>query len=345
MENNENKRGKEVPKIDLIGYIKNKQDIQSSMTNISIQNLFLLLERGDPFTTISRQILLAESIELISGIVIPRDILEYRGFLLNIERAMTYFYLFHKIFHYYEDSHYSQLLINSFIALQHIFEIVWEFRFPWGIIRPAAMLKPISSKSIPKIKKILINQKKIAYKIARKIQRSSVLKSQLNPIKTLSKDDIRKTGLTGSIGKTIGILPRFKTRTPNNGRTSAQYLSQYAYTDDNSLWNLLRINYVELILALNRSVILLKPFDIKTIYPDDQKINGEITQSFQTVLGDIYLTINISNNKVNYYNYISPLLINKFGMEEMLKGCPISLSPLILLFYHPEILGISEQLP
>ncbi|MHA2073193.1 MAG: hypothetical protein ACW97X_01085, partial [Candidatus Hodarchaeales archaeon] len=117
MENNENKKGIEVPKIDLIGLIKNKQDKQLSMTNISIQNLFLLLERGDPFTTISRQILLAESIEFISGIVIPRDILEYRGFLLNIERAMTYFYLFHKIFHYYEDSYYSQLSINSFIAL------------------------------------------------------------------------------------------------------------------------------------------------------------------------------------------------------------------------------------
>lgn len=344
MENNENMKNRETPKIDLSSFIKSKQDKQSSMTNISIQNLFLLLERGDPFTTISRQMLLAESIELISGMVIPRDFLEYRGFLLNIEQAMTFFYLFHKIFHFYEDSSHSQLSLNSFAALQYIFEVAWELRFPWGIIRPAGMLKPILSENIPKIRKILVNQEKNAYTIAKKLENSLILKTQLDPIKTPTKDDFRITGLTGSFKRTLGIIPSFWPRNSNNGRKSAQYFIQYAYTDNNTLWNLLRITYTELILALNRSLKLLKPFSIKSDYPNDQKVEGEITQSFQTTLGEIHLTINIVNDKVKYFNYIPSQLTNKLGIEKMLKKCPSSLSPLILYFYHPEYSEFLEQL-
>jgi Ni,Fe-hydrogenase III large subunit len=337
-------RDETVPKIDLSTYLSKKREKQISMTDISLSNLFLLFENGDPFTLISRQILLSESVELISGKDISKEILEYRGFLLNIERAMTYFYLFYKIFDYYDDSNYSRLSLNSFAALQFIFKIAWEFGFPWGVVRPAAMLKPILPDRIPAIKKILENQEKIAYKIAKKIENSNRLKNQLDSIKTLTYDDLRKNGLTGPINRTLGSITLFRSRSSINGRRSAQNFVQFAYTDNNTLWNLLRISHVELILALNRALILLKPYNVKTFNLDEEKLNGEITQSLQTTLGEIYLTINISDNRAKYFNYIPPQLSNKLGIEKIMEKCPSSLYPLIFHFYHPEYSAKMEQL-
>jgi len=315
--------------------LKVKQHKQTTMTNVSLSNLFLLLERGDTLTSISRQVFLSELVELIGGIFVSDDIWYYRGLLLNIERSMTYFYLFDKIFNFFEDSFLSQLSYECFTVFQRLFENMWELRFPWGFIRPGTMLEPIESRTIPDIKKILRFLESRAFTIAKKIESSSQLKTQLTTIKTLGKEEIRKTGMTGPIDRTIGILPRLNSISTINLRKSSAHFIQYAYTSNNNMWNLLRVSYVELILSLNRISKFLKPYPVMKGNISKERLDGDNTCSFQTVLGEGHFTLNISQDKVSYFNYIPPQIVNSQGIETLVNKTPVSFHPLLSLFHQP----------
>ncbi len=323
--------------IDFNEILKIKNHKQTIMTNISLSNLFLLLERGDSLTSISRQVVLSEIIELISGSIVSDNIWKYRGLLLNIERAMAYFYLFDKIFQYFGDSNYSHLAYECFLAFQQIFEIAWEIRFPWGFIRPGAMLEPIEIHNIPKIKKILLFQELSASSIAKRIEKSAKLRKQLQEVKILENDEIRKSGITGPINRTLGILPNPIHVSTEIARKSSEYFIQYAYTRKSNLWNLLRVSYAELILALNRISKLLKPFNVEKNDLTKKEIFGDFINTFQTVFGEGYLTVSISHSKVSYFNYIPPQIVNRLGIEQLIEKCPPSIHPLLLLYYQPVI--------
>lgn len=321
--------------IDLNEILKIKNHKQTIMTNNSLSNLFLLLERGDSLTSISRQVALSEVIELISGSIVSDNIWRYRGLLLNIERAMTYFYLFDKIFQYFGDLNYSQLAYECFEDFQQIFEIAWEIRFPWGFIRPGAMLEPIEIHNIPKIKKILLSQEINAYSIAKRIEKSAKLRKNLQEVKMLENNGMRKSGITGPINRTLGILPNPIHVSTETVRKSSEYFIQYAYTKKSNLWNLLRVSYAELILALNRIFKLLKPFSAEKKDLTKKEIFGDFITTFQTVFGEGYLSVSISYSKVSYFNYIPPQIVNRMGIEQLIEKCPRSLCPLIILYYQP----------
>lgn len=321
---------------DLNDYLQIKREKQRLMKDISLSRLFFLLERQNGLNAISHQVHLSETIELIAGIIVSDDIRQYRGLLLNIERASIYFYLFYWVFRFLSEFKASRLALESYSSFWYFFEFLWELQFPWGLIRPGAISHPISHTQVPEIKKVILFQQKNAWKIAKSIERKTNIQNALKGVETLSLDMVKMTGITGPIARASGITPPLITPFSSPTRQSAQNFLKYTYATENNLLNVLRVGYTELILTLNRISQLLKGYSITSI-DTPKSSNGEATTSFSTTLGESHLTVNIFDDQVTYANFIPPQMINITGVIKNLSTCPISLQSVILLFFDPEI--------
>lgn len=318
-------------------YLQRKHKKQKFMMNVPISRLFYLLERERPLLSITRQIHLSETIELITGIFIPENIREYRGLLLNLERSMTYFYIFHKFFNFLGYSKLAETAYTGYFSFQRILETLWQFRFPWGIIRAGGVLKPIYPTVIPEVQKLIRSQQKCARFIAKFIEKKSEIKNKLIPLETLNAEGAVKLGITGPIARSLGVIPSNNAKKSDLARKSAISLIQNAYTNDGNLWAVFRVCYAELILSLERAFQLLKPYSLKSQNNLKNSIVGEATSSFTAVLGQTYLTVSISNNQATYFNYIPPEMVNMAGITRILTNYPNSNNFLIFLFFDPRI--------
>lgn len=327
---------------NLTRYLHNKRDKQRVMKDIPLSKLFFLLERKQPLNAISHQVHLSETIELIRGTIPSDDIRQYRGVLLNIERAMIYFFLFHWTFRFFKDYEAAKTAFKGYSSFHYIFDTLWQLQFPWELIRPTAILQPFPLTRIQEIQKIILFQQKIAWYIAKRIERESTIKKTLENIEILSLNAVKTTGITGPIARASGAIPPLITPSSIPSRQSAQHFLKYAYSNDNNLWNALRVSYAELILALNRISHLLQEFTIKSLDTFDKPFNGEATSSFSTVLGESHLTVNISDNEVTYFNFIPSQMSNMTGFIKILSTCQISLRAFVLLFFDPEMQFILE---
>ncbi|MHA2245180.1 MAG: hypothetical protein ACXADY_09435 [Candidatus Hodarchaeales archaeon] len=321
----------------LTKYLRRRRQKQILMTNIPLSKLFFLLERQQPLNTVSNQVHLSETIELIRGTIVSDDIRQYRGLLLNIERAMIYFYLFYWIFRFFENHNAARKSFEGYSSFLHIFESVWQLKFPWGLIRPAAILQSFPLSKIPEIRKIIVFQQKKAWQIAKCIERKTTIKTILKEVKILSLNNVKTTEITGPIARASGAIPSLIVPSSVPTRQSAQQFLKYAYATDNNLLNVLRVGYVELILALNQISQLLQVFPIKSLDTSMKPLNGEATSSFSTILGESHLTVNISDDQVVYFNFIPPQMSNMSGFTKILSTCPTSQKPIALLFFDPEI--------
>jgi len=313
------------------------------LKNIPISKLFTIIERENPLLSISHQIHLSEVLELIEGIIVSEDIRSYRGLLLNLERVQTLFYIFYKIFLFFEDVQDAYISYNGYLNVQGIFNKLWQFHYPWGLIRPGTVLQPIPPTILPKIRKILRVQQKSGERISKTIEKNKLISTTLKEIELLTKTDAETLGLTGPILRSLGIIYPNGSKGPSIIRYSAHNYLQYAFTTENDLWNLLRVCYVELILALDRSCQLLKPFSIQREETQRNPLNGEASSTFPTVLGHMHLTIEISDDYVTYFNIIPPEMVNVVGITKILSKTPISLHPLIFLFFDPRIPIIRDE--
>lgn len=322
---------------NLTEYLRLKREKQRLRTDVTLSELFSSLETEQSLNIISRQIHLSETIELIMGILVTSDMTQYRGLLLNFERVMIYFYLFHRIFQLLKEFQMAKAALRGYSSFQRIFETLWELKVPYGVIRPAAITQPLLEGKIPKIRHIFQDQEKISRRISKHIERKIKIKDTLKKFDLLSPDDTKSIGLTGPIARASGVLPVLNPITSTYPRKSAQDFIQYTHTSESNLWASLRVGYVELILALNRISLLLKayPASVETI--SQETVNGEITSSFLTTLGNSYLTINISDGTVKYFNYIPDQMTNMVGITKLLSMCPDELKSIILLLYNPEI--------
>ncbi|UCG90641.1 MAG: hypothetical protein JSU57_02625 [Candidatus Heimdallarchaeota archaeon] len=322
---------------DLTKYLSKKRAKQRLRTDISLSKLFFLLEREQPINAISNQVHLSETIELIRGTIVSDDIKQYRGLLLNIERAMIYFYLFYWIFRFFKEHKTAETSFNCYSSFQHIFESLWQVRFPHGLIRPESIVRPFDLSRIPEIQKIIFFQQKNAWLIAKCIERKLKINNTLMELEILSLDNVKTSGITGPIARASGSIPSLISSASVPTRQSAQLFLKYAYAKDNNLLNVLRVGYVELILALNRISQLLIDFPSKILDTSTKPLNGEATSVFSTVLGESHLTVNTSDNQVKYFNFIPPQMSNITGFLKILSTCPISIKPILLLFFDPEI--------
>ncbi|MFX1286416.1 MAG: hypothetical protein ACFFB5_22465 [Promethearchaeota archaeon] len=322
---------------DLTKYLSKRRAREKLRTDMSLSKLFLLLEREHSINSISNQVHLSETIELIGGTLISEDIKHYRGLLLNIERTMIYFYLFYWILRFLREHKIAELSYTCYSSFQHIFESLWQVRYPCGLIRPNSIVLPFNLSKIPEIQKIIFFQQKNAWLIAKYIERKLKIKNTVKGLEILSLDNVKTSGITGPIARASGLVPSLISPTPILTRQSAQIYLKYAYAKDNNVLNVLRVGYVEMILALNRISQLLKDFPSKTLDTLIKPLNGEATSTFSTVLGESHLTVNISDNKVRYFNFIPPQMSNMTGFLKILSTCPITIKPIILLFFDPEI--------
>ncbi|MFX0207836.1 MAG: hypothetical protein ACFFDT_17745 [Candidatus Hodarchaeota archaeon] len=192
---------------DLTGYLSKRRSKQRLKTDISLSKLFFLLEREQPINAISNQVHLSETIELIRGTIVSDDIKQYRGLLLNIERAMIYFYLFYWIFRFLKERKTAEISFYCYSSFQHIFESLWQVRFPCGLIRPGSVVLPLNLSKIPEIQKIIIFQQKNAWLIAKCIERKLKIKNTLMELEILSLDDVKTSGITGPIARASGSIP------------------------------------------------------------------------------------------------------------------------------------------
>ncbi|MFX1539134.1 MAG: hypothetical protein ACFFDI_33585 [Promethearchaeota archaeon] len=326
---------------DLSKFLQIKLEKLKIMKDISLSRFFFLFEKENILNSISHQVHLSETIELITGMIVSEDIRQYRGLLLNIERASIYFYLYYWFFRFLNNFKASRLALESYASFWYLFEFIWEIQFPWGLIRPGAIPRPIAHTLIPEIRKAVYAQQKIAWKLAKSIEKKTTLKNSLEGVISLSLDLVKKTGITGPITRATGTIPPLVTSSSSITRQSAQNFLKYTYITENNLLNVLRVGYTELILSLNQISHLLKGYSI-TPQETSKSLSGEATTSFSTTLGDSHLTLNILDGQVGYFNFIPPQMINITGVIESLSTCPVSLRPIILLFFDPEIPFILE---
>jgi Ni,Fe-hydrogenase III large subunit len=324
--------------VNITEYLQRKHKKQKFMTNIPISRLFYLLERERPLISITRQIHLSETIELITGIFIPENIREYRGLLLNLERSTTYFYIFHKFFYFLGHFELAKIAYTGYFSFQRILETLWQFRFPWGIIRTGGVLKSIYPTVIPEIQKLIRSQQKCAWKIAKFIEKNSEMKKKLISLETLNIEEAIKLGITGPIARSLGVIPSSNAIKSDLTRKSAISLIQNTYTNDGNIWAVFRVCCTELILSLGRALQLLKPYSLKSQKELKNSIDGEATTSFTTALGQTHLTVSISNDQASYFNYIPPEMVNMAGITRILTNFLNSHNFFIFLFFDPRII-------
>jgi len=322
---------------DLHKYLQTKRKKQRIMKDIPLSRLFFLLERENLLNAISHQVQLSETIELIAGMIVSDDIRRFRGLLLNIERASIYFYLYYWIFRFLNNFKASRLALESYTSFWYLFERIWEMQFPWGLIRPGTINHPITLTQIQEIQKIVITQQKKAWKIAKIVEKKTLMKTTLEGVKNLSMDVIKKTGITGPMIRASGLISPLSTPSFSSIRQSAQNFQKFTYTTEYNLLNVLRVSYTELLLSLNQISQLLQEYSI-TSQGTLNSLNGEATTTFTTTLGESHLTLNILDDQVMYFNIIPPQMINITGVAESLSTCPTSLKLIILLFFDPEFL-------
>ncbi|MFW9905648.1 MAG: hypothetical protein ACFFFH_15045 [Candidatus Thorarchaeota archaeon] len=325
---------------DLSNYLQIKRQKLGIMRNIPLSKLFFLFERENTLNVISHQVHLSETVELIAGTIVSEDIRQYRGFLLNIERASIYFYLFYWIFRLLNNFKVSKGALESYNSFWYFYEFLWNIQFPWGLIRPGSISHPISPPQVSVIHKIIRLQQKQAWKIAKSIEGETRLKNSLTEV-SFSIDKLIKTGITGPISQSSGKIPPLIVPSSYLKRQSAQNFLKFTYTTENNLLNVLRVMYTELILSLDQISQMLKNYSI-TPQETSRSLNGEATTSFLTTLGESHLSLNILDNQVVYFNFIPPQMMNITGVIESLSICPRFLKSIILLIFDPEFLLFIE---
>jgi Ni,Fe-hydrogenase III large subunit len=324
-------------------YLSKRNQLMELLKNQPISKLFSIIERENPFLSISHQIHLSEVLELINGTIVSDDIRSYRGLLLNLERVLTLFFIFFKVFLFFEYKREASISYNGYVNVQTIFNELWQFHYPWGLIRPGKVLHSLPSTILPKIQRIIQFQLKSTERISKTIESNKQIVRTLREVKLLTREEAETLGITGPILRSLGLVYPNNKKDPSFLRSSANNYLQYAFTSESDLWNLLRVCYAELLLAINRSSQLLKPFSIQTEVAPITALNGELSSSFPTTMGQMHLTIDISDDIVTYINNIPPEMVNMVGITKILSKTPCHIHPLILLFFDPLIPIIGDD--
>jgi len=313
----------------------NKRNL--TLQNKSLEETYSILDNDQQLINISRQIHLSESLETLSGIFISEKMRMFRGFLLNLEKASLFFYLFKKIANIYNI---ENLLEASSIGLdtnQHTFAQLMGDSFPREMIRPGLIRGEIRENSIPKTLRILKDQQKLVTTIRKMVRKSKTLNQSLENYSNLSKTEILKSGLTGPFARSVNIVtPLIKLSTSFNRFSSSQY-SQFVTSQTSNPNGILEICNVEIKLALERMVQLLPKICGKISLSGSQLKNGSFSSSFAFNLGINHLTVEIEEGRTRYLKFVPFETSNLLGISKLMAINPPSLNRFILLFLNPEI--------
>jgi len=307
--------------------------VYPTLLNKSYRELFPILEQKTHLMSISIQIHLAEALEHLAGVRLSQSVLQFRGFLLNLERVMNELFILHWISYFINDRRLNEQTYKAYSKFSAIFEKYWDNLSPRAIIRPGGIKEPLVTVDSDKMKRLCISLSNSFQKLIGRMEKNKVY-AEYSQVKTPTNDLLKAWGISGPLARTVNLLP-YGINLHTRQNSSTKFL-QYAYDNKNTLQSLLKVTYSELFLSLNKIVSLI-PEDYKSEeinFPNI--INGEITSTFSFPLGEAHLTLRVTNNNITYFNYLFPHIGNLFGFQKLLENYEEKYKPIFLLFFNPE---------
>ena len=318
-------------------YWLQQKSIHHKLQNQPYVNVISILETDQPLVALSRQIFLSETIEKLTGQFISEKMVKYRGFLLNWEKVLSIFSILFNISKVFSISKLSSNTYRGFTSVQDTFEDLWGSRFPINVMRPGIALKQLDHTTIPKVMRSINVQRKLAKKVSNSIESSDILKTGLKDMAYLSNSELVKKRLTGPIARASGVIsPLIDLPIGKNQKTSYFY-TQFAYGKTPSPLRFMEICYRELILALERMVILLPKFQGTLGESTLPENSGQLSTSYPITFGVNHLTIELEGSRTKYVNFIPFEVGNVEGISQLLVKNSETLTSYILSFLNPEI--------
>ncbi len=309
--------------------------IYPTLLNKSYKELFPILEQKTHLMAISIQVHLSEALEYLAGIRLSQSVLQFRGFLLNLERVMNELFILHWFSYFINDRRLNEQTYKAYSEFLTMLEKYWDNLSPRNIICPGGIKEPQVTIDSNKVKGLCIRLINSFQKFIRRMEKNKIY-AEFSQVKTPTSDLLKEWGISGPLTRTVNILP-YGINLHTKINTSTKFL-QYAYDNNNTLQSLLKVTYSELFLSLNRMVSLISE-DYKSEeinFPNI--INGEVTSTFLFPLGEAHLTLRIADNNITYFNYLFPYISNLFGFQKMLENYEEKYKPIFLLFFNPEVI-------
>ncbi|MHA1976811.1 MAG: hypothetical protein ACW98F_10275 [Candidatus Hodarchaeales archaeon] len=331
----------EMVRVSLIGNTKDFW-LQQKALNDQLQNqpyvkVISRLETDQPLVALSRQIFLCETIERLTGQFISKNMVLYRGYLLNWEKVLSIFNLFLNISKLFSISNLYNAAYHGLNSVKNTFENLWGSQVPVNVMRPGIALKQLDHTSIPKLMYAINVQRKLAKTTAKIIENSEELNKGLSSMKFLSNSELVKTSLAGPIARASGVISPLIDLPTSKNQKSSYFYTQFVYGKKPSPLRFMEICYKELILALERMVYLLPKFQGTLGESTLPENSGQFSASYPITFGVNHLTIELDGEKTKYVNFIPFEFGNIEGISKLIANNSDALAPYLLSYLNPEI--------
>ncbi len=319
-------------------YKGNFDRIQGQFLDEPYSKLISFLEEEQPLTSFSRQILVSESLEKITGTVIKPDMQKYRSMLLNFEKSLIILHFFQGLGRILNDSKLLSVSNNGIKIIQNLFEKLWGNDPTKNIIRPGSVEKPIDSTDYRFINSKIHLIKKVSKTIQLITEKSAGLRGLIKEISFLDKSEVVKFCIHGPLARASNILHPDLKPTYTFPVTLSHLLSQSVYSVDPDPINIIRIYTYEFALALERIQLLLPKIKKLSSVKAPRSLNGQIVVTTPVFQGLNHLSLEMKDYRIKYVNFIPFEANNALGIYRMIKSNDKKNYQFILLFLHPEIL-------
>lgn len=317
---------------------KNSISFNNQMRGLHYVNMISELENDQPLLALSRQIFLSEVLEKLTGQFVPKKMVLYRGYLLNWEKVFVIFKFFTNIAKIFSISNLLKVSKHGFTSVQDSFEGLWGSRYPTSVMRPGIAIKHLEKSSISRIMQGINNQRKIAKKLSKIIERSHILRRELANVNHLSHSEVVDSGLAGPIARAVGVITPMIDMPSAKIQNSSFFYTQFVYGKTGSGLKYLEICYREMILALERMANLLPNFLGRIDEPESLPENsGQFSASYPTSFGVNHLTVAIDDNKIRYINFVPFEFNNIEGIARLIDLNGKENTKFFLGFLNPEI--------
>jgi len=322
---------------DFKKYWNQNNEVNIEIQNKTIEETYSILTNDHNQNSLSRQIQLSESLEIISGFFVNEKVRKFRGFLLNLEKISLFYYLYERIADIFDIEPLFEASSLGLSTNNHTFTDLWGASFPHKMVRSGCMEEEISEESISKIRNKLQFQQKLTKNIRKTVKNSKTLRKLLENFSNISEMEILESGLTGPLARSVNVItPLINASTSINHFSSSQF-SQFASSQASNPFGLLEICNVELTLALERMLNLLPKIYGRIPITEGELKNGSFSSSFTKSLGVDHLSIEIEGGLTKYLKLVPLETSNLLGLSRLLAMNPPNLYSFILLFLNPEI--------
>jgi len=221
-----------------------------------------------------------------------------------------------------------------------IFEEYMNYIFPWSLIRPNYIYRPKNDFYPETIQRRLKALSKLYLRIVGFVESNKKIVS-LEKIDIPSKEEMKTLNITGPFARATGLLPYDTESSDIINQSSTKHL-QFAFNNETNIMSVLRTSYSEIYLSINKSLKLIPAMTVDKTNDIEIDISGETNFTMTYPLGQAHLTINLKDNKVNYFNFVPVQQSNLYGFQKLVSQVKHPFSSLIKLFYFPEFLVFSK---